>query len=314
MQPVFFPPELAVPPSVSAAGLERHVRMLSETFHPRSYDRKDNIEAAAAYIESRLKEAGARVRSEEFSLPQGDYRNIIGVYGPEQGPVLIVGAHYDTNRDETDDGFLYTPGADDNASGVAGLLALAALLREQPPEIQVMLVAYSLEEPPFFGTEQMGSAVHATFMNSRGQEVVGMISLEMIGCFSDSPGSQTYPLKALEWLYPRTGNYIGVVGRIQDISLTRSVKRAMKAATGLPVYSMNALPWVPGLDYSDHRNYWPYGYTAVMITDTAFYRNGNYHMAGDTADTLDYTRMAKVVQGVFSAVRHIASEHTQRSP
>ena len=309
MQPVPIRLDLATPPQVSPADLERHVRMLAETFHPRSYDQTANIDATASYIEACLNDAGARVHSEEFTVPEGTFRNIIGEYGPENGPVLIVGAHYDSNREKLKEGLLHTPGADDNASGVAGLLALGSLLKAQPPNVRVVLAAYPLEEPPFYDTDRMGSAVHASLVKESKDEIIGMICLEMIGYFSDDPGSQEYPVKPLAWLYPDTGNYIAIVGRLQDISLTRSVKRAMKAVSDLPVYSMNALAQIEGVDYSDHRNYWRHGYTAVMITDTAFYRNKNYHMGSDTPDTLDYLRMSKVVQGVFSSVHYIAAEY-----
>ena len=166
----------------------------------------------------------------------------------------------------------------------------------------MQLVAYCLEEPPFFATDKMGSAAHAARLNRDRVPVIGMISLEMVGYFSDAPGSQTYPAAIMGLLYPDNGNFIGVVGRFQDMGLTRTVKAAMLGASDLPVFSINAPPLVPGIDYSDHRNYWPYGHEAVMITDTAFYRNFHYHTNEDTAGTLDYKRMAKVVQGVFAAV------------
>jgi hypothetical protein len=129
-----------------------------------------------------------------------------------------------------------------------------------------------------------------------------MISLEMIGYFDGQPGSQAYPAPGLSLLYPTRGNFIAVVGRIQDWAATRRVKAAMRGASGLPVHSINAPALIPGVDFSDHSSYWDEGFTAVMITDTAFYRNPNYHQAGDTVDTLDYVRMAQVVQGIFAVI------------
>ena len=309
VQPVFRVPEKQWLPAadtvgtgVSPAVLEQHVRALSEEFHPRCYDHPENLEAAAAYIEKWFKEAGGRVAVQPFPNDELEYKNIVAEFGPENGPVLIVGAHYDSYGENYYERSLYTPGADDNASGVAGLLALADLLGAHPPAGRVLLVAYCLEEPPFFRTEHMGSAHHAAAVHAEKEEVLGMISLEMLGYFSDEEDSQLYPVRLMNLVYPSKGDFIGVVGRFQDMSLTRKVKAAMLGASDLPVHSINALPLVTGIDFSDHRNYWQYGYEAVMITNTAFYRNLAYHKEQDTADRLDYRRMAEVVRGVFAAV------------
>lgn len=310
VQPVFVAEKAAPQPPVSTAALEGHVRMLTETFHPRSYDKPENIEAAARYIEEHFKATGARVSRQTFRAEgKREYANIIAVYGPETGPALVVGAHYDScYADEAGATKVYTPGADDNASGMAGLLALGSLLGQNPPAGQVQLVAFCLEEPPFFGTEYMGSYVHAAKLAKEGAEIRGMITLEMIGYFSDEKGSQRYPIKALGLLYPDTGNYLGLVGRFQDMGLTRAVKAAMQSASDLPVLSVNGPAMIPGIDYSDHRNYWEYGYTAIMVTDTAYFRNPHYHTLEDSAETLDYGRMAKVVQGLYAAVMKLAGK------
>jgi len=173
--------------------------------------------------------------------------------------------------------------------------------------MRVELVAYSLEEPPHFRTESMGSAVHAASLEAKKARVRAMISLEMIGCFSDEKDSQAYPLGVLKLLYPSTGNFIAVVGRIGGGRLVRVVKTAMRAATRLPVESINAPGFIPGIDFSDHLSYWEHGYPAVMVTDTAFYRNPRYHTSDDTPDTLDYERMALVVDGVVAAVRALTA-------
>ena len=295
-----------VSPLVDVATLEADVRMFAETLHPRAYDHPDNLERAVRYIVKRLANAGGRVHLQTFPVEEMEYSNVIAEFGPEGGPVLIVGAHYDSYGENYYDPPFYTPGADDNASGVAGLLALADLLGKYPPKCRVQLVAYCLEEPPFFRTEHMGSAVHATAAHAENETVLGMICLEMLGYFSDAEGSQGYPVPGMDLIYPDKGNFIGIVGRFQDMSLTRTVKAAMLGASELPVYSISALPLIPGIDFSDHRNYWPHGHEAVMITDTAFYRNHAYHTQKDLPDSLDYGRMAKVVQGVFAAVMHLA--------
>ncbi|MFN0124406.1 MAG: M28 family peptidase [Blastocatellia bacterium] len=183
---------------------------------------------------------------------------------------------------------------------------LARLFDQTPPRAPVELVAYTLEEPPFFRGELMGSAVHARALRERGARVRAMISLEMIGCFSDTPASQEFPNPALRLLYPSVGNFIAVAGDFRQIGLVREMKGAMRRAGAIPVYSINAPGWLPGIDFSDHLNYWNAGYPAVMVTDTSFYRNKNYHTPQDTADKLDYNRMAGVVQAVFAAVQAFA--------
>jgi hypothetical protein len=135
-----------------------------------------------------------------------------------------------------------------------------------------------------------------------------MMALEMIGYFSSQPGSQSYPIPALRIFYPGKGNFIAVVGRLGQRSIVKKIKGLMKGATDLPVYSINAPLMVPGIDFSDHRNYWTYGYDAAMITDGAFYRNREYHEPGDTADRLNYDLMGNVVIQVFEAVKGLANE------
>ncbi|HEX2236918.1 MAG TPA: M28 family peptidase, partial [Gammaproteobacteria bacterium] len=230
-----------------------------------------------------------------YELNGKTYRNIIASFGPETDERIVVGAHYDSVAANV-------PGADDNASGVAGLIELARLLGQATLPMKIELVAYTLEEGQHFRTQRMGSAVHAHSLKERGVPVRAMLSLEMLGYFTDVPDSQHYPHPLLKLFYPSRGNFIAVVGKLDQPLIVRRVKSAMRDASKLPVYSINAPLWVPGIDFSDHRNYWDAGYDAVMITDTAFYRNPNYHTPHDTPDTLDYTRMAMVVQGVYAAV------------
>jgi Zn-dependent M28 family amino/carboxypeptidase len=199
------------------------------------------------------------------------------------------------------------PGADDNASGVAGLIELAYLLGKQQLPVRVELIAYTLEEPPYFRTEHMGSAVHAAALRKEDVNVKLMICLEMIGYFSDEPRSQEFPASFFGAFYSSQGNFIAVVGRFGDGLLVRRIKGAMRGGTSLPIYSINAPTFVPGVDFSDQLNYWNAGYDAVMITDTAFFRNPNYHTAQDTADKLDYKRMAMVVEGVYAAILELAT-------
>lgn len=280
------------PARVDVATLERHVRTLSREFHPRSAAHPFNLDAAADYVIAELRLAGATPHVQTFEVAGREYRNVIARFGPDSGPVLVIGAHYDAWNG--------TPGADDNASGVAGLLELARLLSATPPTRPVELVAFTLEEPPFFRTEDMGSMRHARSLRGEGREVRLMLSLEMIGYFRDEPGSQRYPTRALKLLYPERGDFIALVGAYRDFGEMRRVKGLFKGAAGLRAVSINAPAFVQGVDFSDHASYWRHGMPAIMVTDTAFQRNPNYHGTGDTPETLDYERMAQVVQGVFA--------------
>lgn len=281
-------------PAVDPARLEAHVRMLSGALSPRDAAHPEGMERAAAYVRGEFGRAGGAVSEQRFEVGGKTYRNVIAAFGPEAGERVVVGAHYDSAGP--------LPGADDNASGVAGLIELAHLLANSPPRLRVELVAFALEEPPFFRTPHMGSAVHARSLREQGASVRGMISLEMIGYFSDREGSQHLPSPLLKAVYPTRGDFISVVGKMDQGRLARTVKGAMLAAAPLPVYSINAPRAIPGIDFSDHSNYWDAGYDAVMVTDTAFYRNPHYHTQTDTPETLDYDRMAMVVRGIYEAV------------
>jgi Zn-dependent M28 family amino/carboxypeptidase len=282
-----------------AGRLQAHVRMLSRTLAPREIGHPDNLDRVAGYLEAHLKEAGAKVSEQAFTVAGKVYRNVVAHFGREDGPLMVVGAHYDTCEEH--------PGADDNASGIAGLLELAKRLhqtvKEKGPAVD--LVAYTLEEPPAFRTENMGSAHHARALKEAGRDVKAMIALEMIGYYSSAPRSQDYPISLLKLFYPAQGDFIAVVGDWSGFGLTRRVKKALGADPGMKVRSINAPRWVPGIDFSDHLNYWKEGFPAVMVTDTAFYRNKAYHTAEDTPDRLDYMRMALVVEGVARAVERL---------
>ena len=286
--------------SVDAERLRGHVVALSEEFHPRSWLDTRNLDACATYIAREFESAGARVRMQEYQAKGNTYRNVIGRFGSGEGMRIILGAHYDTCGE--------TPGADDNASGVSGLIELAHLIGKHSPESEIELVAYTLEEPPFFASPMMGSAVHADSVAGEKADIRGVIVLEMIGYFSDERGSQSYPSLLLKLIYPSKGDFISVVGPWDQPRWTKEVKVGMKGTTDMPVYSIRAPAVVPGIDFSDHRNYWPHGINAVMVTDTAFYRNKAYHEATDTADRLDYERMAQVVVAVYEAVLKLETE------
>lgn len=274
--------------------LKQIVRKLANELGPRDAGHPENMARVADYIREQFSVHANRVEEQPYEVIGMTVRNVRAFFGPDTDQRIVVGAHYDVAGPY--------PGADDNASGVAGLLELARLLSGDDLTMMVELVSYPLEEPPFFYTNDMGSAVHANSLKEEGVDLRAMIALEMIGYFRDKPNSQRFPLFLLRPFYPSTGNFISVVGNLFQRSLVKTVREAMREATPLPVESINAPRILPGIALSDHLNYWKAGYEAVMITDTAMFRNPNYHTASDTPDTLDYRRMGQVVDGVREAV------------
>ncbi len=292
--PVAVTPEPVPAPSASPARLEADVRHLAAIGPARNAANVAALDDAAAYIGNGFAEAGCETRREAFEVEGQTYANVICSFQPSVPPLLVIGAHYDVAGADN-------PGADDNASGVAALLELARLIGAARPELahRLDLVAFTLEEPPHFKTQNMGSHVHARGVVDGEAPLKLMISVEMVGYFSDEPGSQRYPSGVLEWLYPDTGSFIGVVGRTLDRTPVARVKALMAAAGTIPVHSINAPVALAGIDFSDQWSFWEHGLPAVMVTDTAFYRNPNYHRPTDTPDTLDYRRMAGVVDGLY---------------
>jgi len=252
------------------------------------------LDNAAGYIEEKFLSSGLSVERQPFTYRGNTYWNIIGKKeGPDKA-VLVVGAHYDT--------VIGTPGADDNASGIAALLELARLSGNAPGKRPVRFVAFCLEEPPVFFTSRMGSLVYANSLRDRKVQVFGMISLEMLGYYSEEKDSQYYPLPVFRMFYPNTGNFIAFVGNLSSRHFANDFKRVFKGASPFPAESLNSPSIIPGVDFSDHRSFWKNGYRAIMITDTAFYRNPNYHAPGDTLDTLDFKKMTALVSGLHKTM------------
>ncbi len=270
-----------------------HLSPARQAFNPAALDK------AAGYIYQEFQKASSRVSYQTFKADNQEYKNIICTLGPAEGERIIIGAHYDVCGDQ--------PGADDNASGVAGILELARLLHAQEDNLKyrIDIVSFCLEEPPFFKTQSMGSAVHAKSLKKAGVQVKAMVCLEMIGYFSEEKGSQRYPVAAMNAIYPDKANFISVVGDLNQNQLVAHLKKYMLAGSTVDVQSLNAPASIPGVDFSDHLNYWANGYHAVMITNTSFYRNPHYHQESDTIDTLDFAKMAEVVKGVYWAIMHL---------
>ncbi len=276
------------------------VYYLSEEIGERNHLDISKLGLAADFIGTKLVSFGCMAERQPFKYRNNTYYNVWsevkGTRPPGDG-IIVIGAHYDSA--------VGTPGADDNASGVAGMLELARLTAENPMMRTVRFVAFSLEEPPAFMTSCMGSYAYAKRLREEGVKVHGMISLEMLGYFCSHEGCQLYPASFFSLFYPKRGDFISFVGNLSSRSFTRRVVDAFKEASSFPVESLSAPSFVPGVDFSDHRNFWKFGYPAFMITDTAFYRNPNYHSRGDTAETLDYEKTAEIISGLYKALRNI---------
>jgi Peptidase family M28 len=276
---------------VSIDKMKESVKFLCAIKPARNYRNLASLEKSAKYISNKMKAYGLVPKVQEFKVNGSVYKNIIASVGPKDSERIIIGAHYDVCGKQ--------PGADDNGSGIAGLLEIARFVKkfEKKIKFRIDIVAYSLEEPPFFGTKDMGSYIHAESLHKQKIKVHSMLALEMIGFYSDKKKSQKYPLKILGSFYPDKANFISVVGDFSSSNLVNAVKKQLKF-TKVKVESIKTSSMVTGMDFSDHRNYWKFDYKAAMITDTAFYRNANYHRKSDTPDTLDYKRMKEVVKGI----------------
>jgi hypothetical protein len=287
---------------IKAKDLKEQVYKIVKQFDGRSYHNIELLDKTAEYIYNEFSRYSEDVNYQEFEtkyLTKYKYKNVIAKFKGEEScsdGIFIVGGHYDTYAGRV--------GANDNTSSVASLIELAHVLKENPPKCDTEIVAYSLEEPPFFGSEEMGSFFHAKSLKERNQKVKLVIVLDMIGFFSDE-SIQKYPAPFMKLYYPSKANFISIVSNLsfKNIKAIREAKDIFKRSTNLLVYSINAFEFISGIDFSDHRNYWKFDYTAIFITDTAFYRSNNYHTRHDTPDTLDYDKMAKVVEGVLNLIR-----------
>lgn len=281
---------------VNKERLFEDVKKLTSVNPPRNYANLSSLNSTADYISGEFKKLNCKVEEQKYTADGKEYKNIIASFGPEEGERIIVGAHYDVIEEVS--------GADDNASAVAGMLEIARLIDELKPELKhrIDFAAYTLEEPPYFRTKYMGSAVHAKSLSDANAKVKLMINLESIGFYLDEENSQNYPIFFLKWFYPNKANYIMIAGNLGHGKSVSEMKKFMKEASDIDVYSINAPRFIPGIDFSDHLNFWDRGYEALMITDTAFYRNPNYHRASDKIETLNFDKMAEVVKGVYWTV------------
>ncbi len=269
--------------------LYRHVEFLTVNIGERHLWKEGSLERAADYIESVLTSFGYPVKRQTYPCYGRNVSNLMVEKKGEDEETVVIGAHYDTVPG--------TPGADDNASAVAGLLELARLHLPISSRKTLLFVAFANEEPPCFGFPNMGSMVCAKHLKEQGRPIDVMISLEMIGYFR-SERIQNYPLQGMSLFYPRTGDFIGVVGNFQSSKYVSRFRKGIKKHSAIHARSLTGPEFFGGINLSDNSSFWRHGFKAIMVTDTSFFRNSNYHQETDTIETLDFDKMAEVVKGL----------------
>jgi hypothetical protein len=283
--------------------LHQDVKFLTEIYPSRNYLNLDSLERIAQYLTKEFKKMEVYPIEQTWMAKNHEYKNIIASYNPLKSKRLIVGAHYDVCGDQ--------PGADDNASAVAGLLESARIVFGNKPELDygIDFVAYCLEEPPFFGTELMGSYIHAKSLRDNNIDVIGMICYEMIGYFSDEPNSQPYPFPELAKVYPSTANFIMVVGIEKYDNFNNKIHQLMLKGSKIDVQVISFPSPNDLAGLSDQLNYWKFEYPALMINDTSFVRNPNYHEKSDTIETLDFPKMTEVINSCYHAIINLSFDY-----
>ncbi len=282
-----------------AERLKQRVKYLSGDIGIRDYIYYENLQKSAEFIEREFKDLGYETEVLAYKINNQVFKNIIAYRADRRGAdTIIVGAHYDTCSN---------PGADDNASGVAGLIELASQLKNEELNSTVKFIAFVNEEPPFFMSQDMGSSVYARRAKKQGEDIRGAIILESIGYYREDRNSQEYP-PPLGIFYPNRGNFITMVSNFPSAHILKVLSRAFKKASSFPLECFTGPTFVPGVSFSDNWSFWQEGYPAIMVTDTAFLRNPNYHSQGDSYKSLDYERMSLVIKGLKSAIIDFANQ------
>lgn len=279
--------------------IKKHLTNITKTDMYRNFQNVEQLNEIANYISDHFKQYSESVKFQEYKVDKETYKNVICSFGEANEKTIVIGAHYDVCGNQE--------GADDNASGVVGLLELARLLGKNEDQLnyRIELVGYTLEEPPFFRTENMGSYIHAKSLIDEKKAIYGMVSLEMIGYFDNTENSQSYPVAGLSSVYGTKGDFISLVNKFEKGEFAEKFNAEFQNRKSIKTEIFDSPIPLPGVDLSDHLNYWNFGFSALMITDTAFLRNRNYHTKGDTIEKLDITRMAKVIDTVFDTLLHL---------
>ncbi|MGQ0657095.1 MAG: M28 family peptidase [Chromatiales bacterium] len=281
--------------------LHAHVVRLAGDIGERNVWRPRVLDAAADYIRQEWRRQGHTIVPQGYIVYGVTSENLEVVMTGSMGAkeIIVVGAHYDSVRG--------SPGANDNASGVAALLEIGRALAGISLRRTVRLVAFVNEEPPFFYSDAMGSGEYARAARKRSDDIRLMMALEMLGAYTDEPDSQRYP-PFIGWFYPDRGNFIGFVSNIASRRALKRAVAAFRSVSPFPSEYLATFSFVPGISWSDQLSFWREGYRAIMVTDTAFYRYPWYHTALDTPEKLDYVRMAQVVEGLSQAIIALAND------
>jgi Zn-dependent M28 family amino/carboxypeptidase len=283
--------------------LKQDVTHLSQTIGPRHVNAPNALDQTESFIVDSFQSMGYTVERQTYEAMNAQCTNlIVEIPGTDKDDeIVVLGAHYDTVPG--------SPGANDNATGVAALLALARIAQEDDfePTRTLRFVAFVNEEPPFFQTEQMGSHAYAKRCHQRGDNIVAMLSFDGLGYYSNAKDAQTYPLPLLDMLYPKEGNFIAFVGNWSSRQLVYDVVESFRCNTAFPSQGGAVPNLVPEVGFSDHWAFWQFDYPAVMVTDTLPFRDPHYHTANDTIDHLDFDSLARVVTGLDSVMRALAS-------
>lgn len=284
----------------AAARMKSDVSTLAGAIGERNASRPGSLDRTAQFLATSLTAAGGQVRLQRYTADGVPSANVeVEIPGSTKAKeIIIVGAHYDTVPG--------SPGADDNGTGVAAVLELARRFLNEKPARTVRFVFFTNEEPPFFRSEEMGSYQYARRSKQAGENIVAMLSIEAIGYYVDDLATQRYP-PPLNLLYSSRGNFVGFVGNVRSRKLVRHSLRAFRRSVMFPSEAAVAPETVSGVDWSDQWAFWKFGYRAVMVTDTAIYRNPHYHGATDTPNTVDYGRLAQVTTGLEGVVRTLAN-------
>jgi hypothetical protein len=286
--------KLSASETVLRSELLADVQKLAGEIGERNLPHYSALNAAAAFIEKSFLDAGLQPHRDTYEVRGLACHNIEAEIAGASSEVVLVGAHYDS--------VFGAPGANDNGSGVAALLALARRFARATPSATLRFVAFTNEEPPYFQTPEMGSLVCASHCKARGDRIAAMISLETIGYFSDVPRSQTYPSPGLGAFYPKTGNFIGFVGNVGSRALLKRALKVFRDQARIPSEGAAVPAFIPGVGWSDHWAFWQQGYPGIMVTDTAAFRYPHYHTPEDTPDKLDYDRFTLVVSGMKEVI------------
>ena len=289
-------PDLTAGEKILAENLSNHINILAGEIGERNTTKYENLKRSAQYIEEQFLAYGFEVKSLSYEISGNPFRNIEAEIrgNGESSEVIVFGAHYDSLPG--------TVGANDNASGVATLLELARICNTGEYQKTIRFVAFVNEEPPYFKTPQMGSLVYAQQARERGEKIVGMISLETVGYYTDEPSSQKFPLPLLRHFYPRQGNFVAFVGSYKHAALLNKSLGAYRQNGVLPSEGLLAPEWLLGVDLSDHWSFCKAGYPALMVTDTALFRYPYYHTAQDTPEKINYPALSRLTEGLKSEV------------